>query len=84
MSFLRSIFGGGDEKRRDPDPIEQPIEDPDEETEVKSVVSPQEEEARVASGKQRKAILARRGRSSLVTSRDRTGSSGGVSISGTG
>ena len=76
MGFLAALFGGGDDDN-DPAPVAQPLPEP---KEKKQKVDPNRDQELSEAAKQKKQILARRGRSSLVTGRD-TGTTG-VSIVG--
>ena len=81
MGFLSKIFGGGEKQA----PVQPVVEEVPEEPEPLQTdpVDPNEEEKRVVASTNRKAMLARRGRSSLVSSRrDDEGIRGGVSIAG--
>jgi hypothetical protein len=76
MGFLAGIFGGGGD---DPEPVAQPLPEPEEK---KTRVDPNRDQELSEAAKQKQAILARRGRSSLVTGRNTGATSTGVSIAG--
>ncbi|MEK9811268.1 MAG: hypothetical protein VW362_12520 [Candidatus Nanopelagicales bacterium] len=65
MGFLASIFGGGGGDKDEP--VAQPLPEPEPE---KNNIDPNRDKEISEAAKQRQQILARRGRSSLVTSRD--------------
>lgn len=64
MGFLASIFGGGGDDS--PAPVAQPLPEPEKKT---TSVDPYRDSELSEAAKQRQAILAKRGRSSLVSSR---------------
>ena len=75
MGFLASVFGGG-EKDNTPEPV---LVEPTEETEV---LDPNRDNEMSEAAKARQQILAKRGRSSLVTSRDEARPDGKYSAGG--
>jgi len=75
MGFLTGIFGGGE----DPEPVEEPLPEPEEQ---KTRVDPNRDQELSEAARQKQQILARRGRSSLVTGRNTGTTRTGVSISG--
>jgi len=68
------IFGGGDEPEAAAEPVDEPVEQT-------STLDPNRDEQLSEASKKKREILARRGRSSLVTSRgDGTTTRSGVSV----
>jgi hypothetical protein len=64
MGFLSAIFGGG---RSEPAPVAEPLPEPEPQM---TEIDPNREAELSEAARNRQMILARRGRSSLVTSRD--------------